>query len=110
MNLDKMPKSDLIWIIKRMQVYQLGDIAFNRALDDLEYEKAERDLLEADKQIQVASDARKEYINLLKPYDGFPIVSIPTKVLEDAGNALKRAEEADKKWAKLSKFKRSSRK
>lgn len=105
MNLEKFSKADLIWIIKRMQVYHLGDMHFNRALEDLEFDKEERALQETDQQIQIAHDARVEYLNIMKPYTGCPIGEIPDQVLIDAGNALKRAEEADKKWAKLSKIK-----
>ncbi len=105
MNLENFSKADLIWIIKRMQVYHLGDMNFNRALEDLKYEKEEKDLQEADNLIRIAHDARVEYLNIMEPYTGFPIAAIPAQVLKNAGKALKRAEEADKKWVKLSKIK-----
>lgn len=101
MRLNDLNKADLIWVINRMKMYCLGSHEYDRAMSDLQCEKEERNLREADKQAQIAHSERMKYCELLKPYDGVKIKDIPSDVLTKAGDALQRAQAADKKWLKL---------
>lgn len=93
-------KADLLWIIKRMSVMR-GDYYLQRALNDLWYEKEKQRIAEADKYAELADAKRREYIELLGPYDGQPLLSIPMRVLNKADKLMKEAQEADKKYMKL---------
>lgn len=99
-NLEKLPKSDLIWMINRMRQYDMG-YAYDRALSDLDCEREKRKLAEADKQVKIKHDALQRYVVLLKPYEGHPIIDIPIEVLQQADAALKTVRAADKRWAAL---------
>lgn len=99
MNLSKYTKADLIWIIKRLQIRCKYDI--ERALNDLEYEKEKERISEAEKCYKLADKKRREYLEILEPYDGKPIIDIPLPVLKKADKVMKEAQDADQKWAKL---------
>ena len=51
--------------------------------------------------IQFSNEKRMEYIDLMRPYDGWKFIDIPLDVLKKAQAALKQAEEAEHKWEKL---------
>ena len=94
MTLQQCTKADLLWVIDRACKHNLSDWAIKAALDDLELEKIR-------KLTQFANEKRMEYIDLMKPYDGWKFIDIPLDVLKKAQAALKQAEEAERKWAKL---------
>lgn len=96
-------KADLLWIINRLVSFGGGsdDYYLKRALNELWYEKQKQRIAEAEKYAKVADAKRREYIKLLEPYDGKPIVSIPMKVLNEADRLMKEAQVADKKYMKL---------
>lgn len=99
MTLSQCSKADLLWIIKRLQIRCKYDI--DRALCDLAYEKEKERIAEAEKWCKLADKKRREYLEILGPYDGKPIIDIPLPVLEKADKAMKEARDADSKWAKL---------
>lgn len=94
MTLQQCTKAELLWVIDRACEYELSDRAIKAALDDLELEKI-RTL------IQFSNEKRMEYIDLMRPYDGWKFIDIPLDVLKKAQAALKQAEEAEHKWEKL---------
>ena len=98
--LNECTKADLLWIINRLTIMQ-GDYYLKRALNDLWYEKEKQRIAEADKYAKLANTKRREYIELLGPYDGQSIMSIPMKVLDKADTLMKEAQAADKKYMKL---------
>ena len=63
--------------------------------------KEKERIAEAEKCYKLADKKRKEYLEILEPYDGKPIIDIPLPVLEKADKAMKEAHDADQKWAKL---------
>lgn len=101
MNLSDCTKVDLLWIIKQICKDELSDHRLQWALNDLEYEK-ERERLDCAKQLlQVSSAASQRYIELLKPYEGMPLIEVPMDVLQQADAALAESTAANKQWAKL---------
>lgn len=101
MNLSDCTKADLLWIIKQICKDELSDHRLQWALNDLEYEK-ERERLDCAKQLlQVSSAASQRYIELLKPYEGMPLIEVPMDVLQQADAALAESTAANKQWAKL---------
>ena len=101
MNLSDCTKADLLWIIKTMCKYDLSDRNLRLALNDLEFEKEQERLDRADQALQTASAALQRYIELLKPYEGMPLLEVPMDVLQQADAALAESRAANKQWAKL---------
>jgi hypothetical protein len=99
-DLNKYSKEDLIWIINRMSAFG-DDWSLKEALRNLEYEKDMKRIREAEKIAEQSHKLRKEYIDLLMPYDGKLIQEIPVEILEKASAAMKKAQSLDKKWNKL---------
>lgn len=104
LTLNTCTKADLLWIINRIlqrTAFFSQDYELLRALNDLAYEKEKQQLDKADQYGLLADRKRREYIDLLAPYDGMPIEDIPTDVLVKAHSLLDEAHAADKKLAKL---------
>lgn len=101
MKLSDCTKADLLWIIKTMCKYDLSDRNLRLALNDLEFEKEQERLDRADQALQTASAALQRYIELLKPYEGMPLLEVPMDVLQQADAALAESRAANKQWAKL---------
>lgn len=101
MNLSDCTKADLLWIIKTMCKYDLFDRNLRLALNDLEYEKERERFDRADQALRASSVATQRYIELLKPYEGTPLMEVPMDVLEQADVALAESRAANKQWAKL---------
>ena len=101
MNLSDCTKADLLWIIKTMCKYDLSDLSLQRALNDLEWEKEQDRLARADQALQTASAASQRYIELLKPYEGMPLMDVPMDILQQADAAMAESRAANKQWAKL---------
>lgn len=103
MTLSDCTKADLLWIINRVKQRYLHNVDFEiqRALNDLEYEKIRQRHDEAERYVLLANEKRREYIELLSPYDGMKIIDIPLPVLDKADKLLKKAREYDKRWNKL---------
>lgn len=101
MNLSDCTKADLLWIIKQICKDELSDHRLQWALNDLEYEKERERLVRADQALQTASAASQRYIELLKPYEGMPLLEVPMDVLQQADAALAESHTANKQWAKL---------
>lgn len=68
---------------------------------DLGYEKEKRRIAEAEAAGKVADEKRREYIDLMREYDGLPLKDIPLPVLKQADALVKEANAADRKFAKL---------
>lgn len=101
MTLQQCTKAELLWVIDRACKHNLYDWAIKSALNDLKLEKIRKSMDEADRLAQLAHDKRMEYVELMKPYDGWKIIDIPMDVLKKAQAALDAAQEADRKWDKL---------
>lgn len=101
MNLSDCTKADLLWIIKTMCKYDLSDRNLRLALNDLEYEKEQERLDRADRLAKSAFAASQRYAELLKPYEGMPLLDVPLDVLKQADAALAASRAANRQWAKL---------
>ena len=101
MTLQQCTKAELLWVIDRACKHNLSDWAIKAALNDLELEKIRKSMDEADQLREFAYEKRMEYIELMKPYDGWKFIDIPLDVLEKAQAAMDQAQEADRKWEKL---------
>lgn len=103
MKLKNCTKSDLLWVIDYAIKNSLGDITYliDRALCDLEYKKEYERIEKAKAFSEISFKASQEYCDLLKPYEGKKLIDVPLEVLEKADLAMKRSEEANKKYCKL---------
>lgn len=102
MTLRDCTKEELIFVIKRLQFYSLSnDHCIQRALGDVEEEREARKLREARRLAALQNQKMQEYISLMSPYDGAPLMDVPEDVFVRAHAALKEARAADMKWRKL---------
>ena len=105
MTLKDCMKEELIFVIKRLQFYSLSnDHCVQRALGDVEEEREARKLREARRLSALQNQKMQEYISLMSPYDGAPLMDVPEDVFVRAHAALKKARAADMKWRKLMGF------
>lgn len=105
MTLRDCTKEELIFVIKRLQFYSLSnDHCVQRALGDVEEEREARKLREAQRLSALQNQKMQEYISLMSPYDGAPLMDIPEDVFSRAHAALQEARAADIKWRKLMGF------
>lgn len=104
MTLSQCSKAELLWVINRIKML-MGmnsvELYINRALNDLWYEKQKRRINEAEAVAAMADAKRREYIDLLKPYEGKKIVDIPIDVINHADSLIKEARKLDERWKKL---------
>lgn len=101
MKLSDCTKADFLWIIKTMCKYDLSDRNLRLALNDLEYKKEQERLDRADRLVKSAFAASQRYIELIKPYEGMPLIEVPMDVLQQADAALAESRAANAQWAKL---------
>lgn len=105
--LSQCSKADLVWVINRIKI-RMGPSPvgyyIDQALNDLWYEKQKQRINEAEGVAARADAKRREYIDLLKPYEGKRIVDIPIDVIRRADALMKEARNLDEKWKKLMDF------
>lgn len=98
-------KEELIFVIKRLQLYSLSnDHCLRQALGDVEEEREARKLREARRLSALKNQKMQEYITLMRPYEGMSLMDVPEDVLDRADAAMKEARAADMKWRKLMGF------
>ena len=102
---DVCTKAELIFVIKRLQLYSLSDGHYIQlALRDVEEEREARKLREARQLSGLQNQKMQEYIALMRPYEGVPLKDIPEDVFTKADAVLQEAWSADMKWRKLMGF------
>lgn len=103
MTLNQCTKEELIFIINRV----VGRHCFSeeqrqseidRHLSDVVYQRQQKLLKEADNWNKIAADCRRQYLDVLAPYDGKKFIDIPIDVIQKANSLLKDAQYADRKW------------
>ena len=90
MTLKDCTKAELLWIIDRLRnrgLYRL-DTIIAIALNDLEYQREQKKLDEADRLNEESARLRQQAAELLTPYEGKPILDIPADVLDHASAIL----------------------
>ena len=101
MTLHECTKSELIDIIKRLT--RTDNYPLIRILGDIEYERVNKKLDEAERWGQVADSCRAKYIELLKHHEGKCLIDIPIEEIKAMEQCLKDAKTADNKYDKLMK-------
>ena len=105
MKLKDCTKAELIFVIKRLQLYSLSDGHYIQlALRDVEEEREARKLREARQLSGLQNQKMQEYIALMRPYEGVPLKDIPEDVFAKADAVLREARAVDMKWRKLMGF------
>ena len=106
MTLKDCTKAELLWIIDRLRnrgLYRL-DTIISIALNDLEYQREQKKLDEADRLNEESARLRQQAAELLTPYEGKSILDVPADVLDHASAILEEAQTLDKKWNRLMKL------
>ena len=103
MTLKDCTKAELLEVIRQLCTHALGsgDYYVRLALNDIQRKRDERLFAEEKEMIKISANKRREYVEILRPYEGKRLTEIPMSVLEKADKALKEAEAADRKWEKL---------
>ena len=102
MTLKQCTREELIFVIERLMFYSLSNEHYlHRALNDVEDQRFEKKMEECRRLLHLASQKSREYVELMKPYEGKPISDVPSSVLKKAGNLLKESTAADMRWKKL---------
>lgn len=106
MTLKGCTKAELLWLIDWMCTHSMfrHDLEIERALNALEFEREQKRLDEADCLNKRSARLRQQYVDLLTPYEGKPILDIPADVLDHAAALQEEAQMLDKKWCKLMKL------
>ncbi len=105
MTLKGCTKAELLWLIDWMCTHSMfrHDIEIERALNALELEREQKRLDEADRLNERSARLRQQYVDLLTPYEGKPILDIPADVLDHAAAILEEAQALEEKWNRLMK-------
>lgn len=103
MTLQQCTKKELLYIFEQLpQRYMFKlDYYINSILSDIEYQRESKKIDEAGKLADIAFSKRKEYAQLLKPYEGKKFADVPLDVLKKADNLMKEAQKADREYRKL---------
>ena len=103
MTLKECTKDDLLYIIKRLSFPHRVEenYTIQRALVELEYQREDKKLKEAERLNKVADEKMAEYNSIISPYIGKSFAEIPDKVLKKAAAVLKEREAAEDKWMRL---------
>ena len=106
MTLKDCTKAELLWLIDWMCTHSMfrHDIEIERALNALEFEREQKKLDEADCLNKRSAQLRQQYVELLTPYEGKPVLDIPADVLGHATALQEEAQMLDEKWCKLMKL------
>ena len=106
MTLKDCTKDELIYCVKYI-AGQCGlfkeDYYIESALANVKYKRDRKKLDRAEELKQLAAEKRKEYIRLLKPYNGMAYADVPIDVLRKSGKLMQEAQKADKEWDKIMK-------
>jgi len=102
MTLKDCTKAELLFVIERLQAYNsLNSYYVRRALCSVVEQRDERKYKETQQLLDLSAQKRREYVSLLEPYKEKCLIDIPDSVIRKADAALKEAQAADRKWAKI---------
>ena len=101
MNLEKYTKSELIEAIGMLTSGSYAEL--EKCLYCIDGNRVKKLCEEVDRLNNVAAEARQQYIDILKPYNGKKFSEIPIEVLAKAQNWINAAREEDEKWNKIMK-------
>lgn len=101
MTLRDCTKAELLEILAVINRDAGNSWTISRALSNIEMRRIERTSAEAKRLCDLAGAKKREYFELLAPYEGKPVMSIPDTVMQKARRALDESEQAEVKWMKL---------
>lgn len=103
MTLNDCTKAELLMVIDHLKrhLWPNGDYQLQRGLSEVSLKRETAKLDKADKIAAQADAKRREYIDLLKPYEGKPFGEIPFPTISKARQALVEAQKLDEEWNKL---------
>lgn len=106
MTLSDCTKTDLLWVINQLCSRYLfdGEYCLEQTLTDLSFKKEQDRLDRAREYAEIADTARKRWVELMAPYDGWRLLDIPVGVIRQADAAMQEAKDADNKGRQLMGF------
>lgn len=91
MKLESLTKDELIHIIRQKALINMDDLEFSV----LSY-RAQQRIQEAEKCSKEAGELLRQYIELMRPYEGKPLASVPDDIVKKASAALTKREKLHK--------------
>lgn len=107
MRLEDCTKAELISIIHRIcgrLTPAKEDYYIQWCLNDIKHQRELTKINQAEEWGKKADEARKQYCEFLKKYEGYKLVDIPLDEVLKAEELLKTAEKADKKFMELARL------
>ena len=104
-DLSRYTKDELIELCKAIAFHAsplCADQTIRYCLIEIDHRRNLKKIDEADKHAKAADQARREYIELLKPYQGKPWADIPLNVLEKMRGCLEISQREEKIYLKMS--------
>ena len=104
MTLKDCTKEELIYAVNYIAGrvgLQNKDYYIKSALGEVEYNREKKKFDRAEEFNRISTQKRKEYIELLKQYEGKPVSDVPIEIVLKAEKLIKEAQKADKEWEKL---------
>ena len=104
-DLSRYTKDELIELCKAIAFHTSplrADQTIRYCLIEIDHKRNLKKIDEADKHAKAADQARREYIELLKPYQGESWLDIPLHVLEKMRKCLEKAQREEKIYLKMS--------
>lgn len=107
-------KADLAKYTKEELIEILNEVVFladpfqrngylERAIGNARHKRQMRLIDKADQHAKRAFEARAEYLDLLKPYEGKKYSEVPVSVLHKVNACMERAQREDTVWERLQK-------
>lgn len=96
-------KAELLFVIDSLKrhLFDSGDFYIDLALQDIAFGRDQQRLKKAEEINALASAKRREYSELLSPYEGMKLGSIPRNVIFRADCLLKEIALLDDEWGRL---------
>ena len=103
MTLNQCTKEELIFIINRAVgrhcfSEEQRQAEIDRYLSDVVYQRQQKILQDAKHWCEIATDCRRQYLDILALYEGKKLIDIPIDVVKKAEMLVKDAQYADRKW------------
>lgn len=99
MKLEECTKEELMMVIRKVFSDSVSAMfAVKSALSEVESERKNKTLQEAEKWSKLATDYRNEYFRILQEYGHFKVVDIPTEAIKKADECLKKARQCDRRY------------
>lgn len=99
MKLEECTKEELMMVIRKAFSDSISAMfAIKSALSEIESNRKNKTLQEAENWSKLAADYRSEYLAILNKYGHFKVVDMPPEAIKKADECLKKARQCDRRY------------